>query len=384
MKTFKTEFHPTAQQQEYIRKACGIRRWTWNWAVATYFEEAKKDNFLTHFDLQKQLNNGPVLDPAYSWLSEVNSMTRAETLKDFGLAIKAYADARHRAKRTVDKLPVEKYKPHFKKKGKCAESFRLMKKNETVFKVHSAHDFSMTTTRGRQRLHIHPLESIEFLVSADIKTCTISMQAGKFFISLAYEKTNQRQLKCGTGKAGIDLGVRTAATIYDGSNFKAVHVAPSLSRAERATELWNKRLAKTRPGSKRHQKVMQSLQRAYLHEANVKKDWREKFTTWLARTYGQINIDNFDFHPSDGAHAANRALYRVGSYAFKLRLNDKAVESGCNVQYIPRFTPTTQTCSVCGERHHMDLDDEIFECPFCGIILGRDENSAIKAYNYFV
>ena len=44
MKTFKTEFHPTAQQQDYIRKACGIRRWTWNWAVATYFEEAKKDN----------------------------------------------------------------------------------------------------------------------------------------------------------------------------------------------------------------------------------------------------------------------------------------------------------------------------------------------------
>ena len=53
MKTFKTEFHPTAQQQEYIRKACGIHRWTWNWAVATYFEEAKKDNFLQSYDLQK-------------------------------------------------------------------------------------------------------------------------------------------------------------------------------------------------------------------------------------------------------------------------------------------------------------------------------------------
>jgi hypothetical protein len=158
------------------------------------------------------LNNGLVKDPGHVWLTDVNSMVRGEALKDFNLSISAYAKARHRAKRTAEKLPVEKYKPGFKKKGKCTESFRLFNKSDTEFKVHSAHDFSVVTVRGKPRMHIHPLESVEFLMPADIKTCTISMKGGKFFMSVTYEKTNQRARKCGTGKVGIDLGIKHAAT----------------------------------------------------------------------------------------------------------------------------------------------------------------------------
>ena len=91
MRTFKTEIHPTAKQQEYIRKACGIRRWTWNWAVATYFAEAKNDNFLSSYDLQKKLNSEVVPLDEYAWLSEVNSMARGEALKDFNFSLTAYA-----------------------------------------------------------------------------------------------------------------------------------------------------------------------------------------------------------------------------------------------------------------------------------------------------
>ena len=125
IKTFKTEWYPSAEQKVYIHKACGIRRWTWNWAVATFFEAAKHDEFPTSFDLQKKLNNTLVLQDDYAWLSEVNSMVRGEALKDFGLAIKSYAKARQRAKRTVEKLPVDKYKPHFQKKGKCMSTAML-------------------------------------------------------------------------------------------------------------------------------------------------------------------------------------------------------------------------------------------------------------------
>jgi transposase len=158
------------------------------------------------------LNNGLVKDLDHIWLTQVNSMVRGEALKDFGLAIAAYVKARKRSKRTVEKIPVDKYKPSFKKKGKCSESFRLFKKGGSEFKVHSAHNFSMVTVKGMQRMHIHPLESVEFLMSADIKTCTISMRGGKFFMSVTYEKTNQRVRKCGTGKVGIDLGIKHAAT----------------------------------------------------------------------------------------------------------------------------------------------------------------------------
>ena len=383
MKTFKTEFKPDLNTEIYIRKACGIRRWTWNWAVATYFEEAQKDNFMTSFMLQKRLNNTLVLDDEYKWLSEVNSMVRGEALKDFGLSITAYAAARRRAKRTVEKIPVDKYKPSFKKKGKCAESFRIFKKSGTEFKVHSAHDFSIVTTKGQSRLHIYPLESVKFLESADIKTCTISMKAGRFFMSITYEKTNQRNISCGTGKIGLDLGIKHVATTFDGTSSKFIDLPTKLSRAEKRTEHCNQCMAKTQQGSRRHYKALIRLQRAYLREANIKKDFREKITTMLIRNYDTINIDDFSFEGAKNLDV-NRALYRVGCYLFKLRLEQKAAAAGCTINYIPKFTPTTQTCSACGTKHdtQITINDRTFICNRCQTILDRDVNAATNVYNY--
>ena len=379
MKTFKTQWFPTTEQQEYVRKACGIRRWTWNWAVATYFAEAKNDNFLSAFDLQKQLNNTLVKNKEYAWLSEVNSMVRGEALKDFHLSMKAYAAARHRAKRTVEKLPVEKYKPHFKKKGKCVESFRLFRKNDTDFKVRSNHDLSVVGV-NRKRLHVKTRESLEFLMSANIKTCTFSMKGDKFFISITYEKTNQRVRKCGTGKVGIDLGIKHAATAWDG-DVTVYDVPATLSAAEKRTERWNRRLTKTTKGSKNHYKVLQALQRAYMHEANVKKDWREKLTTKLVLNYAQINIDDFSFEGAKNLDV-NRALYRVGCYVFKVRLQEKAAETGCQINFVERFTPTSRTCSVCGAVQEISLKDRTYKCPHCGLVMDRDANAAKNVYNY--
>ena len=380
MRTFKTEFWPDAKQQEYIRKACGIRRWTWNWAVATYFAEAKNDNFLTQFTLQKILNNGPVKDGEHEWLSEVNSMVRSEALRDFSLAMSKYVDARKLSKRTVEKIPVDKYKPHFKKKGKCNESFRLFKKGGSEFKVHSNHDFSMVTTRGQKRMHIQTRESLEFLFGMDIKLCSISMKGSKFFISITYEKSNQCVRKCGTGKVGIDLGIKHAITAWDGQT-TVYDVPATLSAAEKKTERWNRRLAKTTKGSKNHYKVIQGLQRAYMHEANAKKDWREKLTTELVLSYAQINIDDFGFEGAKNLDV-NRALYRVGCYSFKLRLQEKAAETGCQINFVERFTPTTRTCSQCGAVQKLSLKDRTYECPHCGLVMDRDANAAKNVYNY--
>ena len=381
MKTFKTEFYPTAEQAEYIRRACGVRRWTWNWAVEQYFAAAKNDFFMTAYMLNTKLNHDVV--PNKPWLSEVNSMARSEALKDFGLAIKAYVEARRRSKRTVEKIPVDKYKPSFKKKGKCTESFRLQKKNDSVFQVHSAHDISLVTVRGKQRLHIHPLESVAFLMSADIKTCTISIKGDKFFISLTYERTNQCQRKCGNGKVGIDLGIKHAATVWNGEASRFIDIPESLRNAEKRTERCNQRLSRSQPGSHRHAKLLVQLQRAYMHETNIKKDWREKVTTALVAENKTIVIDDFGFEGAKNLDCC-RALYRVGTFLFKLRLNQKASEAGTEVIYVPKGTPTTQTCSRCGKRPEakIGLNERTYVCEHCGFTIDRDVNAAINTYNY--
>ncbi len=43
-----------------------------------------------------------------------------------------------------------------------------------------------------------------------------------------------------------------------------------------------------------------------------------------------------------------------------------------------RWTPTTQTCSNCGERQKLDLKQRTFACGHCGLVLDRDHNAAIN------
>ena len=55
-----------------------------------------------------------------------------------------------------------------------------------------------------------------------------------------------------------------------------------------------------------------------------------------------------------------------------------AFKRGKRVIFLDRWTPTTQTCSNCGERQKLDLKQRTFACGHCGLALGRDHNAAIN------
>ncbi len=39
---------------------------------------------------------------------------------------------------------------------------------------------------------------------------------------------------------------------------------------------------------------------------------------------------------------------------------------------------TTQMCSRCGEKVEKTLSDRVHECPYCGLVMDRDENAALN------
>jgi len=55
-----------------------------------------------------------------------------------------------------------------------------------------------------------------------------------------------------------------------------------------------------------------------------------------------------------------------------------AFKRGKRVIFLDRWTPTTQTCSNCGERQKLDLKQRTFACGHCGLTLDRDHNAAIN------
>ena len=58
-------------------------------------------------------------------------------------------------------------------------------------------------------------------------------------------------------------------------------------------------------------------------------------------------------------------------------LNYKAEEAGRLVIKVPRFEPTSKTCSQCGAvNQELELSDRQWVCKSCGVLHDRDYNAA--------
>ncbi len=52
-----------------------------------------------------------------------------------------------------------------------------------------------------------------------------------------------------------------------------------------------------------------------------------------------------------------------------------AFKRGKRVVKIDRWTPTTQVCSGCGQKHMLELQERELSCA-CGLVIDRDHNAA--------
>lgn len=388
IRSFKVEIKPTAKQREQFAKAFGTRRWCWNWALATYEQSLKESNkFLTYYDLDPMLNELRETQPEqYGWIGEVNTMVKSESLKDFGLAVKAWCKHLKEARKAPTKTNANKGKPKFKKKGFCQESFRLFNKSKgSTFKITSNNHFDINWTRAYGRMSIKTVENISFLKDADIKTMTITTKCGKYFMCLTYEKANRKVKQPEIDKViGCDLGIKHEVVTFDGENSQIFDLPSTIKRYEQIYDNRNRKLSSKQYGSKSYLKQKQLCDKAAAKQANIRKDFLHKLTTHLTQNYHKIMIDDFSFKGYVATQNNARHAYRVAPCMLKSMLEYKSELYGNEIGYVTKGTPTTQTCSCCGhlmtKENKISLSQRTYECPNCGNKIDRDINSAINVY----
>ena len=387
IRSFKVEIKPTIKQREQFAKAFGTRRWCWNWALATYEQSLKEnDKFLTSYDLDPMLNELRKTQPEqYGWIGEVNTMVKSESLKDFALSIKAWCKRLKEARRAPTKVRADKGKPKFKKKGFCQESFRIFNKNPETFKITSSSHFNINWTRAYGRMNIKTTENILFLKDTNIKTMTIATKGGKYFMYLTYEKTNRKVKQPEINKViGCDLGIKHEVVTFDGENSKIFDLPSTIKRYERIYDSRNRKLSAKQYSSKSYLKQKQLCDKAAAKQANIRKDFLHKLTTYLARNYHKIMIDDFSFKGYVATQSNARHAYRVAPCMLKSMLEYKSELYGNEICFVAKGTATTQTCSCCGHKlikdNKLSLSQRTYECQNCGNKIDRDINSAINVY----
>ena len=261
--------------------------------------------------------------------------------------------------------------PKFKSKGKATPGFAYT----TGFRLIEGNPKALILPKvGR----VHCMEDVANRVGdGRVLRMTISRRAGRWYASLAVERDEPEVKEAPKGGAvGVDLGVKTLATLSDGT---VVENPRHLLKAERKLKKAQRALSRKTRGSNRRAKARPKVARLHAHVANQRLDALHKLTTWLTEKYSEISVE--------GLHVAgmvkNHHLAKVVSDAafgeFRRQLEYKAARAGVRLHVVDRWFASSQTCSKCGSvKAKLSLSERTYRCDSCGLVLDRDLNAAIN------
>ncbi len=220
---------------------------------------------------------------------------------------------------------------------------------------------------------------------ARILKATITLKGSKYYVSLALEETIELvkpleiQSIDASKAVGVDLGLKTFATISNGENTAFIERAKYIKASEKKLAKLQRRLAKKQLDSQNHKKVAQKIANLHGHIANQRKDFAHKLSTRLANENQVVVLETLSIKGMVKNKKLSKAISDAGWSQFIIFLKYKLEWQGKHLVQIDRWYASSKICSSCGEKHiALTLNDRKWCCSHCGAEHERDENAAIN------
>ena len=214
--------------------------------------------------------------------------------------------------------------------------------------------------------------------------CRISYKAGHWYasISVKINHTNPplKIEKIDTTKEktlGIDLGIKTLATLSDGRKFENQKL---LEKSHKKVARLQRKLARRKIGGKNLGKVVLKLGKAYENVSNLRGElYHQTVNAIVDGDYDVIGIENLNVAGIMKNHKLARAIADASFGEFIRILKYKAEPRGISVVEVGRFYPSTQICNDCKfQNKELTLIDREWTCPNCGKPHDRVENASFN------
>ena len=225
---------------------------------------------------------------------------------------------------------------------------------------------------------VHCMEDMTARVGdARVLRMAVSRRAGRWYASLTVEREDKPVTKPPQGgTVGIDLGIKTLATLSDGT---VIENPRYLRKTERKLKQAQKALSRKTMGSNRRAKARAKVARIHARVANQRQDAIHKATTWLAGTYSEICIEDLHVAGMVKNHRLAKAVSDAAFGEFRRQLEYKTARTGATLHVIDRWYPSSKTCSGCGRvKAKLSLNERVYRCDTCGLVMDRDLNAAIN------
>lgn len=368
-KAFKFKLKPTAEQEQQFYAIAGSCRKVWNIALAEIIERKDKGESLqaSFAKLCKDLTgwrNSDELD----YLSGYSAVTHQQKLKDLARAVSDSFKKKDSGSR--------KEFPKWRKRD-LHSSFRFTQnKKETNIQV------------DNHRVKLPTIGWVSFHKSQEVKgkinTATVSMNSGKWFISLQVQVDVPEPTHFATTDVGIDLGIAKFATLSNGEVYEPLN---SFRKLESKLAKLQRQLKNKKKFSENWKRLKKKIQKVHSKIANARADYLHKTSTEITNNHGMIAIEDLkvsnmsksakgdaENHGKDVAAKSglNKSILDQGWYEFRRQLTYKqGWKGGVLVAVPPQFT--SQTCPCCS---HVSKDNRKtqshFECVECGFTENAD------------
>ena len=225
---------------------------------------------------------------------------------------------------------------------------------------------------------VHCMEDVtERVNGARVLRMTVSRRAGRWYAALTIERDIPTMMRAPkAGAVGVDLGVKTLATISDGT---VIANPRCLAASERRLKKAQKALSRKAMGSKRRAKARAKVARINARVANQRQDAIHKATTWLAETYSEISVEDLNTAGMVKNHHLAKAVSDAAFAEFRRQLEYKTARTGARLHVVDRWYPSSKTCSGCGRvKAKLSLAERVYTCEHCGLAMDRDLNAAVN------
>ena len=358
-KAYRYELDPNNIQRSHLAQHAGVARFAYNWGleqrIARYKNNQGNDRFTDAMKQHKLLTS--LKKDQFSWMYETSKCAPQEALRDLHLAFKNF----YRGLKSGKKIGF----PRFKRRG-VRDSFRL---NGTI----KFHKRAIQLPRiGKVRIN----EQRKCYYNGRILSVTVRRRANRWFVSVTVEEDLLDPLAVQGAPVGVDLGVKSLATLSDGTTFANPR---ALGRRLRKLKQLHRSLSRKEKGSKNHEKAKLRLAIMYLRFFNVRRDTLHKLTTYLTKSHSKVVIEDLNVSWMLKNRRLARAIADVGFYEFRRQLEYKCKWYGSELVVVSRTFPSSKMCSRCGHRKkELSLSEREYRCEQCGLVIDRDLNAALN------
>jgi len=394
---FEVEWPAEEDRAALVRSHFGARRFAFNWGLA----KVKGDLDAKAVDpghesvdwdlgsLRKVWNQAK--DTVAPWWATNSKEAYSAGLADLAQALTNWSDSKN-GKRKGRRVGFPRFKSGRRDPGRVRFTTGTMRVESDRRTITVPVIGGLRSKENTRRVQRHVASG-----RARILNMTLSQRWGRLFVSIGYAlrtPETARAVTSPTVRAGMDLGVRTLATVATvdtttGEQTLTEYPNPAPLKATlTARRRAGRQLSRCIPGSRGWTEAKAKLVRLDRRCVHLRREATHRLTTELAGAYGHLVIEDLDvaaMKRSMGRRAFRRSVSDAAMGLVKPQLAYKTGRFGGMLTMADRWFPSSQIhhgciqpdgtpCRLTGKGQI----DEKLVCPQTGEVVDRDRNAALN------